>query len=89
MARLRPQLRAAAAAFVKVAAGVGRHDFAPRSPAFWASDDGFQDHDDFVSLQLTTCATVPVQIAMRVIGVHASSGELPVKAEHDEGDAKE
>src|SRR5258707_15459719 len=44
IARFWPQLRAAAAAFVKELAGIGRHAFRFCRAAMRGSDEGFKDH---------------------------------------------
>src|SRR5258708_13529146 len=44
IARFWPQLRAAAAAFVKELAGIGRHAFRFCRAAMRARDEGFKDH---------------------------------------------
>src|SRR5262249_55908870 len=44
VARLRPQLRAATAAFVKYLTGIGWHGFHLGHPAMRTDDQGFEDH---------------------------------------------
>src|SRR5260370_16459802 len=61
IARFWPQLRAAAAAFVKELAGIGRHAFRFCRAAMRASDEGFKDHG--VSLKHVADVGGPARIA--------------------------